>query len=333
LRFIDENMLYLLLIIPALIGLFTLSGRLVKSKIAKLGGKQVEADIERSFSGRRRRLKLIMILLGLSLFIFALARPQYGSELIKIKSTGTEVIVALDVSLSMLAGDFYPNRFEKSKREIVSLVSELGGESVGLILFSGVSVVQSPLTVDHSSFKMSLDVAEVGIISDYGTNLERAIEKAADSFTEITQADKVMIIFTDGESQDGDAVAAAEKYKDVFRIFTVGVGTAQGEPIPQRNYDGSIEGYKKDPEGQTVISKLDEPVLRDIADASGGGYYRATPGERELKAIIDKIKHMEKGETEGNYRRMYDEKFQYFLIPGILLIGGALLTGERRKND
>jgi len=271
LRFIDENMLYLLLIIPALIGLFTLSGRLVKSKIAKLGGKQVEADIERSFSGRRRRLKLIMILLGLSLFIFALARPQYGSELIKIKSTGTEVIVALDVSLSMLAGDFYPNRFEKSKREIVSLVSELGGESVGLILFSGVSVVQSPLTVDHSSFKMSLDVAEVGIISDYGTNLERAIEKAADSFTEITQADKVMIIFTDGESQDGDAVAAAEKYKDVFRIFTVGVGTAQGEPIPQRNYDGSIEGYKKDPEGQTVISKLDEPVLRDIADASGGG--------------------------------------------------------------
>jgi len=142
-----------------------------------------------------------------------------------------------------------------------------------------------------------------------------------------------MVIFTDGESQDGDALAAAEKYKDVFRIFTVGVGTAQGEPIPERSYDGSIEGYKKDPEGQTVISKLDETILREVADASNGAYYRATPGERELQAIIDKIKHMEKGESEGNYRRLYEEKFQYFLIPGILLIGAALLTGERRKND
>lgn len=332
-RFLNDNMLYFLLGIPVLILIFIIGTSMVKSRLSNLGGSQIARIASRNVSGSRRRVKQILTVIGLVLMIFALARPQYGSELIKIKSTGTEVVIALDVSLSMLASDFYPNRFEKARREIISLVSELGGESVGLILFSGVPVIQSPLTVDHSAFRMALDVANVGIISDYGTNLERAIEKAAGSFTEVTQADKVMVIFTDGESQEGDAVAMAEKYKDQFRIFTVGVGTAQGEPIPERNIDGSIDGYKKDPNGQTVISKLNESLLREIAEASDGAYYRATPGERELQSIIEKIKRMEKGETEGNYRRIYEEKYQYFLIPGIILIGVALFIGERKKNE
>ncbi len=332
-RFLNENMLYFLLSIPVIVLIFIIGSSMIKERLAKLGGAQIARIAARSVSGRRRRLKQVLTVIGITLMIFALARPQYGSELIKIKSTGTEVVIALDASLSMLASDFYPNRFEKAKREIISLVSNLAGESIGLILFSGVPVIQSPLTVDHSAFRMSLDVAKVGIISDTGTNLERAIEKAAGSFTEVTNADKVLVIFTDGESQDGDAVAAAEKYEDKFRIFTVGVGTAQGEPIPARDIDGTIEGYKKDPNGQTVISKLNEPLLRDIADAADGAYYRATPGERELQTIIEKIKRMEKGETEGNYRRIYEEKFQYFLIPGILLIGMALFIGERRENE
>jgi Ca-activated chloride channel family protein len=264
--------------------------------------------------------------------ILALARPQYGSELIKIKSTGTEVIIALDASLSMLAGDFYPNRIDKAKREILTLVDNLPGESVGLIIFTGQAFVQCPLTIDTGALKMFLDVVRVGIISDTGTNLERAIEKAVESFTPDTQADKVLVIFTDGESQEGDALTVAEKYKDDFRIFTVGVGTAQGEPIPMRAPDGSVEGYKKSEDGQTVISKLNESLLQEIAETSGGSYYRATPGEQELKTIIQKIKRMEKGETEGNYRRLYDEKFQYFLVPGIILMGLALFIRER-KND
>ncbi len=331
-RFLNQNMLYFLLAIPAIVIIFIMGAHIIKGRLSKLGGKQIVQLAARGVSGSKRRLQQTLIVVGLVLMIFALARPQYGSELIKIKSTGTEVVIALDVSLSMLASDFYPNRFEKAKREIISLVSNLGGESVGLVLFSGVAVVQSPMTVDHSSFRMSLDVAQVGIITDYGTNLERAIEKAAESFTDATQADKVMVIFTDGESQDGDAMAAAKKHKDDFRIFTVGVGTAQGEPIPQRDFDGTIEGYKKGPDGQTVVSKLNEPVLRDIAKTTDGAYFRATPGEREIQTIIEKIKRMEKGETEGNYRRIYEEKYQYFLIPGIILIGAALFVGERKKN-
>lgn len=332
-RFLNYSMLYLLLSIPVIILLFIIGSSMVKDRLAKLGGKQISIIATKGVSGRRRRLKQVLSIIGIALMIFALARPQYGSELIKIKSTGTEVMIALDASLSMLASDFYPNRFEKAKREIISLVSNLAGESIGLILFSGVPVIQSPLTVDHSAFRMSLDVARVGIISDTGTDIERAIEKAAECFTEVTNADKVMVIFTDGESQDGDAIEAAKKYEDKFRIFTVGVGTAQGEPIPARAIDGSIEGYKKDPNGQTVISKLNEQLLRDISGTTNGVYYRATPGERELQSIIEKIKHMEKGETEGNYRRIYEEKYQYFLIPGILMICVALFIGERKKDE
>ncbi|MCP4580799.1 MAG: VWA domain-containing protein [candidate division Zixibacteria bacterium] len=331
-RFLNQDMLYFLLSIPFLVIVFFAGGKLIQSRLAKLGGAQIIEMIERSVSGRRRRLRLILLLLGLSLMIFALARPQYGSELIKVKSTGTEVIVALDASLSMLAGDFYPNRLDKAKRQIITLVENLLGESIGLIAFSGQAFVQCPLTVDHGALRMFLDVTNVGIISDTGTNLEKAIEKAAESFSPESQADKVLVIFTDGETHVGDPLSAAEKYKDQFRIFTVGVGTGQGEPIPVRGSGGSIEGYKKDENGETVISKLNEQLLQEIASVSGGSSYRSTPGEQELTSIIQKIKRMEKGETEGNFRRLYDEKFQYFLIPGIIFFGIALFVSERRNN-
>jgi len=331
-RFLHQEIMYLLLAIPVFVIIFIIGSKLIRNRLAKLGGPQIVEITRRSVSGRRRRLKMILILVGLGLMIIALARPQYGSELIKVKSTGTEVMIALDASLSMLAGDFYPARFDKAKRQIITLVDNLQGESVGLIVFSGQAFVQCPLTVDHGALRMFLDVASVGIISDTGTDLEKAIEKAAESFSKDSPADKVMVIFTDGETQVGDPVAAAEKYKNQFRIFTVGVGTGQGEPIPMRGPGGSIEGYKKDENGETVISKLNEHLLQEIASITSGSSYRSTPGEQELESIIQKIKRMEKGETEGNFRRLYDEKFQYFLIPGIIFVGLALFVSERRNN-
>jgi Ca-activated chloride channel family protein len=332
-RFLNQDMLYLLFSIPALLVIFLIASKVVRRRLGKLGGVQISQMIEKSFSGRRRRLKLVLVLIGLALMITALARPQYGSELIKVKSTGTEVIIALDVSLSMLAGDFYPSRLDKAKREIISLVENLPGENIGLIVFSGYAFVQCPLTVDHGAFRMFLDVVNVGIISDTGTDIEKAIEKAAESFSKETEADKVLIIFTDGESQIGNPAAAAEKYRNQFRIFTVGVGTAQGEPIPVRGPDGSIQGYKKNEDGGTVVSKLNEQLLNEIAASAEGDAYRSTPGEQELKSIISRIKRMEKGEAEGNYRRLYDEKYQYFLIPGIIFVMLAMFVSERRNND
>jgi len=329
---LNQNLLYLLVLVPFFALAFVIGSRLVRWRLSRLGGKQIALLVENAVSGTRRRLKLTLTLIGLMLMILALARPQYGTELVKAKSTGTEVMIGLDVSLSMLAGDFYPTRLDKAKREIISLVENLPGESIGLIVFSGYAFVQCPLTIDHGALLMFLDVANVGIISDTGTNLEKAIERAAQSFSEESQADKVMVIFTDGETHVGDPIAAAEKFKDQFRIFTVGVGTAQGEPIPVRGPDGSVAGYKKDDSGETVMSKLNEQVLTDIAAASGGAWFRATPGEQELESIVQRIKRMEKGETEGDFRRLYDEKFQYFLIPGIVFLAAALFTGERKRH-
>jgi Ca-activated chloride channel homolog len=331
-RFLNQNVLYLLLAIPLFVGLYLFGSQLIKKRLSRLGGRQIVELVETNLSSSKRRLKYMLSLIGVAFMIVALSRPQYGSELVKVKTTGSQVMIALDVSLSMLAGDFYPNRIDKAKREIISLVEKLPGENIGLIAFTGQAFVQCPLTVDQGAYRMFLDVVNVGMISDMGTNIENAIEKAAESFPPESQADKVLIIFTDGEEQQGDGVAAAKKYKDNFRIFTVGVGTPKGEPIPMRNPDGSVEGYKKDESGQLVISKLNQDLLASIASTSNGVSYLATPGEEEIKSLISEIRGLKKGENEGSFRRIYKEEYQYFLIPGILFMALGMLIGERKKN-
>jgi Ca-activated chloride channel family protein len=331
-RFLNQNALYILLAIPLLVALYIVGSWLIKKRLARLGGPKINDLVESGLSFSRRRLKYMLSLLGLAFMTLALARPQYGSELVKVKTTGSQVMIALDVSLSMLAGDFYPNRIEKAKREIISLVEKLPGENIGLIAFTGQAFVQCPLTVDQGAFRMFLDVVNVGLISDTGTDIEKAIERAAESFPVQSQADKVLIIFTDGEDQQGDAAAAAKKYKDRFRIFTVGVGTQKGEPIPMRSQDGSVDGYKKDESDQLVISKLNQELLAEVAASSDGISYLATPGEEEIKSLVNDIKGLKKGESEGSFRRIYKEEYQYFLIPGIIFMALGMCIGERKKN-
>lgn len=331
-RFLYHDILYLLFMLIVLLLIFVIGSGLARNRLAKLGGLQIKQMVQQGVSDSRRRLKLALTLIGLALMILALSRPQYGSELIKIKSTGSEVMIALDVSLSMLAEDFYPNRLDKAKRQILTVLENLPGESIGLIVFSGQAFVQCPLTVDHGAVRMFLDVVDVRTISDTGTDIEKAIEKAAVGFSKESQADRALVIFTDGETQEGDPVSAAQKYKDRFIIFTVGVGTPKGEPIPIRGADGSIEGYKKGENGELVVSKLNEELLIEITATSGGVAYRSTAGEQELKSLIKRIKGLKKGETEGSFRRLYEEKFQYFLIPGIVFISLAMFIGQRRKH-
>lgn len=332
-RFFNQNALFLLILLPVLVGMFVLGARLIKNRLNRLGGQNLAELAASRLSYSKRRLKLALAILGIAFMIIALARPQYGSELVKVKTTGSQVMIALDISLSMLAGDFYPNRLEKAKREIISLLESIPGENVGLIIFTGQAFVQCPLTVDQGAFRMFLDVVNVGIISDTGTDIEKAIEKAAESFSNQSQADKVLVVFTDGEEQEGNAVTAATKYKDQFRIFTVGVGTPNGEPLPMRQPDGTVDGYKKDDDGQLVISKLNQQLLSDIASATNGAAYLATPGEEEIKSLVNDIKGLKKGETEGSFRRIYKEEYQYFLFAGIIFMALGMLIGERKKNE
>lgn len=331
-RFLNQNALYLLLVLPILVGLFVFGSHLVKSRLGRLGGDKLFELAGAGLSHSKRRLKITLTIIGIAFMLIALARPQYGSELVKVKTTGSQVMIALDVSLSMLAGDFYPNRLEKARREIIALIESIPGENIGLIIFTGQAFVQCPLTVDQGAFRMFLDVVNVGIISDTGTDIEKAIERASESFSSQSQADKVLVIFTDGEEQEGDAVTAAQKYKDQFRIFTVGVGTPNGEPLPMRQPDGAVDGYKKDESGQLVISKLNQQLLSDVSSATYGAAYLATPGEQEIKSLVNDIKGLKKGETEGSFRRIYKEEYQYFLIPGIIFMALGMLIGERKKN-
>ena len=330
-RFLNQNLLLFILLIPPLVVFYLYGAWRSKRRLARLGGDKIREMAESGYSKDRRLLKTAFVLAGMIFLIVALARPQYGSELVKVKTTGSQVMIALDLSMSMLAGDFYPNRLEKARREIISLVEQLPGESFGLLVFTGQAFVQCPMTVDQGAFRMFLDVVNVGTISDTGTDIEKAIEKAAASFSQQSNADRVLVVFTDGEQQDGDAVAAAQKYKDNFRIFTVGVGTPKGEPIPLRQPDGAVEGYKKDESGQLVISRLNQELLSTIAYEANGETYIATPGEEEIKSLAGDIKGLKKGETEGNLRRIYKEVYQYFLIPGLALVALGLFIGERRN--
>ncbi len=328
-KFINENALYLLLVLPFFVLIILLGGIIVRRQLRLLGGAKIADIAGAGYSTARRVLKNLLFLSGMGMLILALARPQYGSELVKIKTSGSHVMIALDVSLSMLAADFYPNRLEKARREILALLEKLPADNFGLIAFSGQAFVQCPLTVDHSAVRMFLSIIKVGIISDTGTNIEKAIEKASACFPP-DDAEKVLVIFTDGENQEGDAVSAARKHKNDFRIFTVGVGTPKGEPIPIRNPDGSIADYKKDSSGQLVLSKLNQGLLAEIAEAASGSSFIATPGEHEIDELADRIRGFKKGETEGSFKRIYKEVYQYFLIPGLLMIGLSMFIGERR---
>jgi Ca-activated chloride channel family protein len=232
----------------------------------------------------------------------------------------------------MLAQDFQPNRIEKAKREIVDLTEKLKAQTVGLVIFAGEAFIQCPPTIDYSAFRMFLDVASVGLISDTGTNLADAIDKSVKSLDDGSSLDKAIIVFSDGESFEGDAEKAAnEAAKKGIKVYTVGIGSASGRPIPDPESDNA--GLKKNDTGEIVISHLDAETLTKIADMGNGKFYRATPGESEIDDIYADIKGLKGEEKEKKFRTLYTEKYRWFLLPGVILIGAASFIPTRKKDE
>jgi Ca-activated chloride channel family protein len=303
-----------------------------KKALQRFGNLQLMEKLMLSNSPRRQTWKTVLLLAALFFFLVALARPQIGTRLEEVKRKGVDIFVAIDVSKSMLAEDIKPNRLTKAKHEVASLVERLKGDRIGLIAFAGEAFVQCPLTLDYGALKMFLDIMEPGLIPTPGTALGKAIEKAIGSFLETERKHKVLLIITDGEDTVEDPLKMAElAEKEGIVIYTVGIGSPQGVPIPMYDNSGKHTGFKKDRQGNVVTTKLEQLTLEKIALQTNGKYYNATPAEMELGKIYDEIDKMEKKELASRIFSQYEDRFQYFLSIGLILLIIDMLLPERKN--
>jgi Ca-activated chloride channel family protein len=258
-------------------------------------------------------------------------RPQWGFKWQEIKRKGLDILVAVDVSKSMLAEDIKPNRLERTKLALADFVKHLKGDRIGLIAFSGTAFTQCPLTVDYSGFLLSVEALDTNTIPRGGTSISSAIRQAQESYEGGLKKYKVLIIITDGEDHEGDPVKLAESVqKEGIKIFCIGIGTNEGELIPIRDESGN-KGFLKDRSGAVVKTRIDETTLQKIALATGGSYVHASSKEFGLDLIYkEKLSQMEKRELETKMAKQYEERFQIPLVAAFLLLVLEFLISERK---
>ncbi|MBN1567474.1 MAG: VWA domain-containing protein [Acidobacteria bacterium] len=331
-HFARPEYLNLLWGLPALGLFFFCAFRARRKRLERVVSPILASRLTEEFSRSKAVWKAIL-LTGFYVFgILAIARPQWGARLETVHRRGVDIIVALDTSFSMNAEDIAPDRLEKAKGEIRRLLQRSEGDRIGLVTFSGSGMVQCPLTLDHGAIELFLDAATAGMISEPGTSLAAAIETATSAFIEKERKYKVLVLFTDGEDLEGQVDKAIRKAREAgVIIYAVGIGTAQGKPIPIRDSKGDVIEYRKDPDGQVVISSLDERSLAEIAAETGGRYFRATTSENEIEALYNDISGMEKKELESRLFQNFEDRFQYPLSLAILFLVAALWINERRK--
>jgi len=319
-----------LLIVPAAALFFLWANKQRDKALAKMGQSSLLKRLSTSINWRGRRWRNALLLIALALFIFALARPQWGSEVREVKQEGLQVMVALDVSQSMLAQDIKPNRLERAKLEIADLMARLDGDEVGLVLFSGASFIQVPLTSDYFTALSYLDSADPGVISRPGTVIGDAIRTATLGFDPSLSSQKVLIVMTDGEDHETDPIAAAQEVAaEGVLIYTIGFGTPEGEPIPVFDENDEIIDYKRDQAGEVVLSQLDESTLQSVAKTGNGKYYRASADANELEKLLAEIDTLQKAQLQSRVETRYIERYQIFLALGLAAFVASELIPDR----
>ena len=331
-RFAQPEFLYALAGIPLLWGLFLWRRYLQKRNLRKLGDRELVLQLMPDLSFARPVVKLVLFSLAWIFLSAALARPQLGARLENVKRSGVEIIVALDVSNSMLAEDIQPNRLERAKQAISKMVDRMDEDRIGMIVFAGDAFVQVPVTSDYLSVKMFLSTLGPDMVPVQGTAIGKAIELATRSFTPGDGKSKALVIITDGENHEEDPVTAAKQaHEEGITIHTIGIGKPQGAPIPLTNNMGQ-RVFLKDRQGHTVITRLDEKTLNDIAVAGGGIYVRASNTSLGLSRIYDKIKGMDQQEMEAKVYSEYNEIFQYPLGLALLLLVIEWMVLEKKNR-
>lgn len=303
-----------------------------QSLMERFAEKNMLGGITPTVSMTRKIWKIVLTGSALLLCIFSLARPQWGFEWQEVKRTGLDMIIAMDVSKSMLARDVRPNRLERSKLAVKDLVRQLNGDRIGLIAFAGTAFLQCPLTIDYNGFILALDDVNTDTIPRSGTSISGAIKEAIDAFRGPEKKFKVLILITDGEELEGNAMNAAnEAAQNGIRIYCVGVGTAEGDLIPAVDERGE-RAYLADKYGQAVKTRLNEDLLKKIAVATGGSYVHATQSDFGLILLYDKVlSKLEKHDLEVKMKKRYQERYQIFLGMAIALLFIEALFSERKR--
>ncbi len=326
-RFANPEYLYLLLILPLLLVLFAVVRSRRRRRIARFGNPEIMTFLMPEVSRWRPRFKSLLLLAAFASLTLAAARPQLGSKLREESSQGVEMMFVVDVSNSMLAEDFEPNRLERTKYAINRLFEGMEQDRAGLIAFAGDASVQLPITSDFRMAAAFVNRLSPNLVGVQGTSVATALDLALLSFSEQSKASKVIILITDGESHEDNAIATAERAKaQGVKIFTIGIGTPEGAPI-------SIDGeFIKDEEGNMVVSKLNEAMLEEIASISEGGYIKATKQDIGLDEVIRTINSLEKGELSMVKFEEYNELFQYLIALAMLLLSMEFYLLERRSK-
>ncbi|MBV2169460.1 MAG: VWA domain-containing protein [Bdellovibrio sp.] len=327
-------------LIPVILVVGYFFDRLSRKRMQQAIGSRLYPFLSSSVSNKKRSFKTLLQVLTVFFFVLALARPQMGESQQEVKSEGVEIIFAVDVSESMMAEDVKPSRLAQAKAELSRLVDLMPGNKVGVVAFAGSAALLSPLTNDPGAIKMYLESLEANSVSSQGTNFTEALKVSKEAFErggvttdEVVKVTRVILLASDGEDHEPGALEEAKKMAgEGIRIFSLAYGTEKGGAIPVRDGMGFLKGYKKDRQGQTILTTVKGDALRALAEAGKGSFYFATFGGDQTKLLVEDIAKLEKTQFDSTVATQYEERFQALLLLGIVVALLELFLGERRSS-
>lgn len=328
----DNSYFWLLLVIPVVLFFFGLLVIWQRRTQKRFADRPLLRRLSPNRSFGKMVLKVIVISMAMASLVIALVNPQFGTELETVKREGVDVVFAIDVSKSMLAEDIAPNRLEKSKQLVTQIINNLASDRVGIIAYAGSAFPQLPITTDYAAAKMFLQAMNTDMVSSQGTAIKEAIELATTYFNDDEQTNRVLFLISDGEDHQGEVEEIAKQAaQEGIRIVTIGVGTSRGGPIPEKR-NGVIQSYKKDSKGETVITRLNDQTLREIASEANGKFIDGRVTQDVVDQVTELLQNMDKKEFESQQIAEYESQFQWFLGAALLLLFLDIFLLERSTS-
>lgn len=331
-RFQHPDMIYLFAAAPLLMVLFWLFVRWKKKSLLIFGKIEIIQQLFPDVSYTRPSVKFWIRWVAFVMLIIGLCGPLIGSKLEEVKRKGSDIIICLDVSNSMLAEDLLPNRLERAKQAINRLIDKLEGDRIGLVVFAGDAYTQLPITTDYAAAKLFLTQISTDIVPKQGTAIGAAIDLATTSFTDTIKKNSAIVIITDGENHEDDAIESAKSATEQgVKVYTIGMGSEQGTPIPIYN-NGAKVGYRQDHSGQTIMTKLNSVMLEDIAEAGKGKFIHATNSDDGLSIMLKELNSLDKKEFKAKMYTSFENQYQLFIAIALVLLLIDFIIGENKSK-